>query len=253
MSLAVIYLVHGNDLIEMFHNSVRSLRTAGFEGSVIAYTSNEDTDALEEICKNTDVEMKRISLDTASVPENYHNIGSKEFAFVSWHKFQIIKDALAEHELVIFSDCDIVYFRDPAAFIANAARAYPMGGQSDCFDSFPQHICTGFLFFRREESVTQLLDHCFTVAIQNMQNGKFIGHDQQVFNLIFKNNGRFYASFCFLSEYYFPNGASYKNFSAEALDYSVSAGAPYLFHANYVVGLENKKRLLQHVGGWVLE
>lgn len=251
MSLAVIYLVHGNDLVEMFQNSIRSLRKSGYEGTVIAYTSIEDQKDIEKTCTAYDVDLKEIALDSVSVPQAYHNIDSKEFAFVSWHKFKIIKDALSKHKLVIFSDCDIVYFRDPTPFISKVAGAYPMGGQSDCFDTFPQHICTGFLFFRREDTILQLLDYCFDIPASNLERGNFIGHDQQVFNGVFRSNSRFYSSFYFLSEYHFPNGANYKNFSSATLEYSVAKSSPYLFHANYVVGLEGKKRLLQHIGGWI--
>jgi hypothetical protein len=174
---------------------------------------------------------------------------------------------LQERDIVIYSDVDIYVLGDYLPYVTEVLKHFDACFQSESLNTFPPTACAGFMAFRKSRLSSHLLR---TVLSQKLAVGSGSG-DQDVLNrVIYENYSRLKNHIYFLPESLFANGLNWRNFlptgtsfnegvngadeslmvSVESMKQSLS---PFLFHANWLVGLPAKKRLLSSLGMWNID
>lgn len=191
------------------------------------------------------------SLPTTADDE-YAGFGSAPFSEISWAKIALIRRLIDAHEHVVYADLDIGWLRNPLPYLAEVARQYQIAFQTEGLPRFPPAICCGFISLRRSARTIELLD---TLLAQSRQadHGKRID-DQAACQQLIGRDTSWLKDICFLPEALFVNGLGYP-----ILQHAVAPVAmehelqPYLFHANWTVGLESKRKLLAAAHCWFVD
>ena len=241
----LIYLIHGDDLLSLFKNNLISAKKCNIQMEKIAYINRANVKIYQDTCHEFDVEI--VPIDIIFNELNYSNYGTQGFNVVTSYKWAIIIDALKRgYKNAIYSDVDIVYIADFEEYIKNASHLYKCGVQSESSPKFSTECCTGLMFFRCD--AIPILEQLVEINRMNIS----LGNDQDIFNKIYIENSSFQKEVHLLPEAIFQNGLHYKNFIEDSYEPIRGKIQPFLFHANYVLGLEAKIALLKKVGLWQL-
>jgi len=241
----LIYLIHGNDLLALLRNNLLSARNSHISLTKIAYINRRSVQFYTDTCREFDVEI--VATDFTLDNQSYSEWGSTGFNEVTSYKWLILIDALKRgYKNAIYSDVDIAYIANFDEYINNISSQYKLGMQSESLPKYPAECCTGFMFFRSD--TIHLLEQIVEINKANISSG----NDQDIFNKIYSQNINIQKELFLFPEALFPNGLHYKNFLQDPYDPIRGKLQPFIFHANYVLGLEAKIALLKKVGLWLL-
>ncbi|TPQ36294.1 hypothetical protein C2U70_13145 [Bradyrhizobium guangdongense] len=182
----------------------------------------------------------------------YVGFGSAPFSDISWAKIALIRRLIDQHEHIVYADLDIGWLRDPLPYLAEVARQYPIAFQTEGLPRFPPAICCGFISLRRSARTIELLD---TLLAQSRQSdhGKRID-DQAACQQLIARDATWLKDIYFLPETLFVNGLGYPILQQAVAPVTMEHELqPYLFHANWTVGLESKRKLLAAVHCWFVD
>jgi hypothetical protein len=182
-------------------------------------------------------------------------MGTAGFGKFTIYKWIIIKNLLNQGiQNVIYTDVDIAWRINPIELLQKINHNYDLAIQTEGEAYFPPHYCTGFMSFANTTFSHQLLDSLIELQIEVSEiNPTF--HDQFVFNTLVDRNVDLVNNIFPLSEILFANGLTAKLMSTTDSDLEkiqMVQPQPMIFHANCTVGLENKKKMLQKTGNWLL-
>lgn len=191
--------------------------------------------------------------DVRKMPDQYINYGTPEFNRLMSVRFRIIRAMLREGRRIVAADIDVAWLRNPLPYLSAVSSRYPWACQTEASADFPPNFCVGFFALHPAPECLELID---THIARFTADGKHPAMTiQQLFNQIIRENAR-YIPFIFpLPEALFANGLLYSSIGAKDNPDPVDMVArlqPFIFHSNFTIGLENKRRLLQHVGGWLV-
>jgi hypothetical protein len=219
---------------------------------VIIYTSSSSYAKIEKIVDQyspqLSIEVIEFIKSSNSLDiSNYSNYGTQGFNYITSIKWDVILKTLDKHyETVVYADCDLVFIADFSDYIKSSSHIFACGIQSESSPSFPPNYCTGFMYFTR--GAADFLKKLSTVNVAYAH--KY--NDQDVFNMIIKENPHVVKDLLALPEALFQNGLLYQTHSGAKFPELVGELRPYLFHANYVIGVENKINLLKRSKLWFL-
>ena len=186
---------------------------------------------------------------------NYHDMGTAGFGKFTIYKWIIIKNLLNQGiQNVIYTDVDIAWRINPIELLQKINHNYDLAIQTEGEAYFPPHYCTGFMSFANTTFSHQLLDSLIELQIEVSEIDPTF-HDQFVFNTLVDRNVDLVNNIFPLSEILFANGLTAKLMSTTDSDLEkiqMVQPQPMIFHANCTVGLENKKKMLQKTGNWLL-
>ncbi|MBR0713014.1 putative nucleotide-diphospho-sugar transferase [Bradyrhizobium liaoningense] len=192
------------------------------------------------------------SLPTTTDDE-YAGFGSAAFSNISWAKIALIRRLIDAHAHIVYADVDVGWLRNPLPYLAEVARQYPIAFQTEGLPRFPPAICCGFISLRRSDRTIELLD---TLLVQSRQSdhGKRID-DQAACQQLIARDATWLKDIYFLPEALFVNGLGYASLQhgsipPVAMEHELQ---PFLFHANWTVGLESKRKLLAAAHCWFVD
>ncbi|OOY34245.1 putative nucleotide-diphospho-sugar transferase [Solemya velum gill symbiont] len=241
--MSVVYLVHGTDLEKMLENSVRTLLRHCENIDVIIYYTDDSNTHYDQVAQKFGVRV--IPVEDITGNREYSNFGTENFNRVTSLKWKIILQTLdLGYDTVVFSDCDIAFVQDFRPYIESAVRYYPVGVQSESSSMFPPAFCTGFMYFNK--STKPFLERLKEIN-QNVL-GEY--NDQEVFNRTLGNTPKLYRDILTLPESLFPNGLHSRSFVGKDFEGLFGELSPFLFHANFVKGVQAKIDLLKYVNLW---
>jgi hypothetical protein len=167
----------------------------------------------------------------------------------------ILKLFEAGYERVTFSDVDIAWRRDPMPLLRVVLLHYELAIQTEGQPSYPPHCCTGYMSWRNSEFNLRWLTELQAVHKQNLQKNPSI-HDQTVFNRLLVQHPDLVRRLYPLSECTFAVGLFAPALALKDPDLLALASHrldPMIFHANWAIGLAQKKVMLERTGNWLLE
>jgi hypothetical protein len=188
-----------------------------------------------------------IDAQAPDMPSSYLNWNTDAFNILMSYRFRVLRVILAEAKKVIVSDIDVAWLRNPLPYLSEVLRRHPWACQIEAKAEFPPNFCLGFYALRAAPDTIELID----LNLTSMGARDVKPADQDLFREILIDNPRFLAKVFALPESAFPSGLLYRSVASQ--DDSVPMAGrmqPFIFHANWCVGLENKQRLLAHAGGW---
>ena len=248
----VILIVVSNGLPDFIRNAIASIRRC--EGATTICIALPK-DALAEVkvavsgFRNVEFAVLEELWDfDYSAMTKYFHYGSKEFSRFTASKWKAIRYLLERgFSRVIYTDVDIAWIRSPSPILRQALSHFEIAIQTEGVESFPPQYCCGFMAFRNSEFVTGLLKHLEKLHALREEPAD----DQVVFNELVATSSDLLHRIHGLSELLFANGLSAGKSSVNS-DILVTEVSPMIFHANWTIGLENKRLLLQRTGLWLV-
>lgn len=257
-----ILLVVSGGLKEFVENTVVSIRNCNIDPQYIEiFTPSSVIEELSELRSQygigniTAIEdiVENIVLKNNNA---YHNYGTGEFGKFTLSKWIAIKHLLNQGvKQVIYTDVDIAWRQNPLPMLQQIGNHYSLSIQTEGTANFPPHFCTGFMSFVNNDFSHRLLDSLINLHSHFIQTNPEY-HDQIVINHLIQSSPYLLTNIFSLSELLFANGMSACLLSVSDSELSsIQSGRPnpMIFHANWTVGLQNKKYMLQKTGNWFLE
>lgn len=197
-----------------------------------------DETSFNEILKvHSNVELIK---DDDNYTQNICLFNTHNFAKVVSKKWVILEKELLKHEIVLFTDGDVVFERpDVFDHLITELGDNDMIIQNDkMIDTNADNLCTGFFMVKRNVTTQKIfcmkhINEIFKINNLSWDNNKI--NDQQIFNKYIKAK----LKLKILPIDLFPNGAIfYKNHTTLI--------NPFIIHFNHVSGHEKKIKMKSH-------
>jgi hypothetical protein len=188
-----------------------------------------------------------IGAEAADLPSAYVDWNTDAFNVLMSYRFRVLRVILAEGKKVVVSDIDVAWLRNPLPYLSEVLRRYSWACQVEARAEFPPNFCLGFYAVRATPDTIELIELNLTA----MGARAVKPADQALFREILIDNPKFLAKVFALPESAFLSGLLYRSVAGQDDCVPLEGRMqPFIFHANWCVGLENKQRLLAHVGAW---
>jgi hypothetical protein len=166
----------------------------------------------------------------------------------------MILQLLEAHEFVLFADVDIAWLKSPLDYLEKVLAAYPIAMQTEAVGQFPPPFCMGFMAMRAGEATTRILSWFQSqYALDRQANPQ--AAMQVTMNRIVAEDVEEAKNIFPLPEALFPNGRLYRAVQEPARFETplVALPEPYIFHANWTIGIQAKQALLSACRLWATE
>ncbi|MCX7414423.1 MAG: putative nucleotide-diphospho-sugar transferase [Planctomycetia bacterium] len=186
--------------------------------------------------------------DTLAQPVRF---GSAAFIDVSWKKVLFIRHLLEAHDHVVYADLDIAWLRNPLPYLSRVAALYPLAFQTEGVETCPPTLCCGFISLARSATTHRFVDAWLTLDSGTDGQGPRLD-DQRACMRLIEAHPSWMQSIFPLPESLFVNGLGYRNVIEGPPPPAPLSGKtePFIFHANWTIGLQSKRRLLAAAGTW---
>lgn len=215
---------------------------------LVGYLDELDLPALRK-----DVAVIPLKLENSEVSGLSHSTGvysdfsEDTFYRIVQLKWQLLERALGlGYDYVVYSDTDVYWNLDPLSEITNL---FTIRGQVhiqiQSFTDLPTQpkLCMGFVAIRNSITSLEILRDCKSRHLKHAQDFGRIGDDEIVTQYYIDND--FPASIQELPQTTFPVGRMLKLYAKSSKFPGLPSPKPFIFHANYVVGLRNKIILMK--------
>jgi nucleotide-diphospho-sugar transferase len=251
----VILFLVSNGLSDFIQNAITSIRRCGVTTTIcIALPRHALAEVKVAASGFQNVEyafLEEISDFDYSAITEYFNYGSEKFSRFMNAKWRAIRFLLeCGFARVIYTDVDVVWIRNPLPLLKQALQCFEMAIQTEGMESFPPEYCCGFMSFRNSNFVIGLLKQLEDLHLRALSNGS--ASDQAVFNRLVASSNDLLYRIHGLSELLFANGLNATR-PSDNRDILVQTADPMIIHANWTIGLENKRLLLQRGGNWLID
>lgn len=198
------------------------------------------------------IATRKLSDNEADVAD-YSSFGLRPFTDISWRKIFFIRQLIELHSHVIYADLDIAWMRNPLPYLIEVALVYPIAFQTEGLPRFPSALCCGFASFAKSERAIAFLDALIEFHATQI-NSDFRLDDQAACQRMIENDPAWLRDIYCLPEALFLNGLGYRTLqnAGEPLCRMEGELRPFVFHANWTIGIENKRKLLAGTGNWLL-
>jgi hypothetical protein len=144
----------------------------------------------------------------------------------------------------------VSWIRNPLPYLTQVAEIYPLAFQTEGLPRFPPALCLGFASFVRSERAIALLDALIALHSDQIDNDNRLD-DQAACQYLIENDVTWLRYIYWLPEALFLNGLGYRTLQGGEHPCPMEGELqPFLFHANWTVGTDNKRTLLTSTGNW---
>lgn len=247
----VLYATRG--LAAFVENALTSIKRCGIEGRLVQIIFPADAEyELSHLAGSFGARARilehMVDVKDGDIPTAYAEWGSQEFNRLLKYRFPALRAILAEGTPVIYADIDVSWLRSPLPYLSDVLRHYFWACQTEPWATFPPDFCVGFFALSPRPECFEMID--LHIAQNDADNLK---HTEQVlFRSMLVQNPQYLHNIFPLPEGLFPAGVLYPCVasSEEPPVRMASRLRPFILHANWCVGLEDKRRLLAHAGAW---
>jgi hypothetical protein len=201
---------------------------------------------------NLQLELVKFNKNINSGMQNY---GSFEYNRITQTKVDVLRDALQRFQFIHFIDCDIVCVKEPAEEYYEQYSEYDIVFQYDCgfhsrdkphWPHFHYWTCTGNTTLRNTPGTLRILQR-----IEEYQQKYRNKNDQECLQQYFLDNKLTDIRNCNEAKLFVYPCEEFTN--GWWINHNIGdLSKTYFFHANHVIGGENKKNLLKKAGKWYL-
>lgn len=227
--------ITNNGMVDFCINAITSLRSCGINDTV--YVGCTDEKSKEKLIDVENIETHVLSY--MDCPEEHENWSSKGFRQITQNKFPFILSLL--DEAILYFDNDVVFKQNPQKDIDSIPEEIDIVVQSDLPTS---HFCTGFIYIRPTDKSKNIIKKTIDVNFTEQKKGNLNIGDQLSFIRVVSENSENIVIATFPSSTY-PNGHVIMNNKYDVNNFKIA-------HANYVIGKEEKKKLLESINGWLI-
>lgn len=235
---------------ELPYISIQSALEVTSAKIIVGYLNESDCDGLPKDNRISFINLSKFNEKNTKLDGNYSAFDSKEFYEIVEFKWNLLLEVLElEHSFVIYSDTDVIWIKDPIPMLVESFEKYKaieLFIQSDT--RRPNYLvpCMGFLAIRNCESIKLIFEECRNLHRLRISQNQFIGDDEIIKEILEKYDNPFW--FQELPQISFPVGIFYGLFLKRMHFPNLLTPQPYIFHANYVVGMKSKKFIMRKIG-----
>jgi hypothetical protein len=211
----------------------------------VGYVNQED---VTHLVQSSRVELINIAdsalnLELQTRNQNYQSFENDDFYKLVQLKWMLIREVMNRNAglHVIYSDLDVFWFRDATVAISKAFHEMPSVDilvQNFTSNPYDSQLCMGFVAFRNVPRSYDIIETCSKLHAKLLLTAPQTGDDEIMTSYYKMNN---YPSYIFqLPQSTFPVGNMINNYAKRRLFPGLNAFSPYIFHANFVVGLHKK-------------
>lgn len=234
--------------------SLKSIRKYSADPIYIGYLNVEDIQELQHFSNihfiDLREEAKRLSL-TKLESRSYIDYSSQDFfslVQLKWSLFEIVlRDKMIK--TLIYSDIDVVWTDNAAEYISVVFNRNPdciVSIQDATFKNSRRDLCMGFFALRNSTQAIDLISECATMHSELLNGNPRIG-DDEVISLYYQTSTK-RDEFFLLPQMSFPVGSLVNAYYDKSPFRGLSLSKPYVFHANYLIGLKRKAQLMALIG-----
>jgi hypothetical protein len=242
MNYAVCFLVV-NDMDQLPRVAINSVLINSEAPIYVGYIHEAD---ITEVPRHHRIKFIQLKLGASYATRKYQDFGTSGFydaVSLKWSLFLKLMDL--HFDFIIYNDLDVVWMRNAGEavndFFTRLARI-DLAFQSFTRDPVGPLLCMGFFAFRNTEFSRRFILKCEKEHLDAIASGQLIG-DDEIVTQGYINSG-FSERFWELPQSTFAVGNFLDLFLGRPRMPGVSKPKPFIFHANYVVGLDNKLFML---------
>lgn len=255
----IVALVATKGLEDFLENSLTGLARAGIDPRIVHVARPDNAaETIDPIVLKAGavvhsfVEFGQSSLD--AMPERYVDYGTEPFIAVNWEKVRYIRWLLDRYRHVVYADLDVGWLADPLWYLDAVTKFFPLAFQTEGVRRFPPVLCWGFLSALSSNTTLKLLD-AMLQDYDARPPGQLPVDEQNTLDAMIVKNPGLLGNVYLLPEGLFVNGIGYRHLLNEPAPVAPLQGRiePFVFHANWIIGLANKRKLMAQTGTWLLD
>lgn len=238
-----VALLAVNEIPEFPEMAIKSILTNSDAEIYLGYVRLDD---IKNISNHPRVHLIKLNSDVLTTVNDrrmsYQGWETQEFFEIVQLKWDLLLRVLEISERpVIYSDIDVIWLSDAAKEISDGfeiRREVDIFIQSFTYNiNFPR-LCMGFVAFRNNTEVRAFIKSAKAKHSDMYKENKSIGDDDVITALYSELN--YPRWICELPQTSFPVGKYINNFNRKSAFPGIVADRPFIFHANFVVGISNK-------------
>jgi Nucleotide-diphospho-sugar transferase len=254
----IIALVATKGVADFLLNALTGLTRAGIDPRIVHVArpdnaADEIDPILAEAGAVTHPFSDFVSSALDALPEHYVDYGTEPFIEINWEKVRYIRWLLDHYRHVVYADLDVGWLSDPLWYLQSVAETFPLAFQTEACRRFPPVLCWGFVSVKSAPVTLELLDTMLR-QYDERPAGHLLVDEQKTLDAMITRDPGWLRHVHLLSEGLFVNGLGYRNLLKAPAPLVAMHGAlePFIFHANWTVGLANKRALMTQTGTWLL-
>lgn len=212
----------------------------------IGYLRKEDLPNLPSSPRIKYIQLDLLGFESDST-QTYQSFSEDSFYQIVQYKWSLLNHVLQlDYRYVIYSDTDVFWNLDPIQEIETTFVGLSMVNiQIQNFtDSLNQpRLCMGFVAFRNNMETRDFIHLCQERHKSDALQMEKVGDDDVVTRLYVELERPNWI--IELPQTTFPVGRMLKLFALNSLYPGLASPTPFIFHANYVIGLKNKILLIR--------
>lgn len=244
--VAICFLVV-NNMGELSSISISSAFEKTGADLFLGYLDETDLPNLPSTIKFTPMLIDDVNVLPVLPGRPYSDFSEDNFYKIVQYKWKLLQKVLSlDYDYVIYSDTDVYWNVDPTSEISSNFELRPeVHLQIQSFTDFPSKpkLCMGFVALRNSKQSHDFLLECQDRHFNHSTNKGRIGDDDIVTQYYLDN--KLPESIYELPQTTFPVGRMLNLYSKKSKYPGMPSPTPYIFHANYVIGIRNKVTLMK--------
>ena len=244
---AVCFLVI-NQIDELPRLSIKSaLRTTNLP-ILVGYIADAD------ICSLRDLPVQFVKIhevEESSIRGQYSAFDQVDFYRIVMNKWELLLQNIGDFDFLIYSDIDVIWIQDAGKeveeYFSRHSEVDLLMQSFGASESSPS-LCMGFIGIRNTKRSSDFLSNCKHRHKAMIKTNSKVG-DDDIATLILKELG-FPQWLHRLSPLYFPVGNLLNLYASSNAFPGINPPKPFIFHLNYVVGLQNKRLMARVLSEW---
>ena len=246
MSNTLICFLVVNKMEKLPQIAIESAYRTSSADICIGYLRKEDLPNLPSSPRIKYIQLDLLGFESDST-QTYQSFSEDSFYQIVQYKWSLLNHILQlDYRYVIYSDTDVFWNLDPIQEIETTfAGLSRVNIQIQSFtDSLNQpRLCMGFVAFRNNIETRDFIHLCQERHKSDALQMEKVGDDDVVTRLYVELERPNWI--IELPQTTFPVGRMLKLFALNSLYPGLASPTPFIFHANYVIGLKNKILLIR--------
>jgi len=228
--------------------AINSVLLNSHQHVIVGYVSKSDISSLPQNDRvsylDLSGEAKTLSIDTGE--KAYQSFDQNSFFSLVRLKWAMLEKLMLDNTFsyLIYNDVDVLWIQDPTQVIEDSFNSIAHSEvliQNFTSDPSQPNLCMGFVAFRNSVESIKIIQECASMHNLLLENNPRTG-DDDVISKYYRDHS-FSSAILQLPQGLFPVGNFANLFSRKNLFPGLTPFRPYVFHANFVVGIKKKIQL----------
>lgn len=211
----------------------------------VGYLNEKDINHLGISSRVKFIKLQPIpNLDLSGVYKDFSESLFYQIVQLKWQLIETLFDL--EFEVVVYSDLDVIWVSNPLPSLLNVfAQDSEISVQIQSFTTEPDNprLCMGFVALRNTLQTREIVSTCKKIHTKMLEDDSHLGDDDVMTKYYVENNC--VSKIRLLPQSTFPVGSLLNLYATRPIFPGLNSPKPYIFHLNYVVGLQNKRIMLR--------